>query len=135
MENKYESAIKVVCNGVSQIFDKLADMSNFGGVMPPEKVSNWTADADTCRFTIDGMGEMGLRIVERETDKLVKYTADGQTRVNFFLWVQMMGVAESESRIKVTLKADLNPMMKMVVGKHMQKLVDTIADAIAKYQY
>ncbi len=135
MDCKFESAIKVVCNNASRVYQKLADLTNFSGVVPPDKISNWSADTDSCHFTVEGMGNMGLRIVERQPDNMVKYTADGQTRFNFFLWVQMKGVADDESRVKVTLKADLNPMMKMMAGKHLQKFIDVLADSIARYQY
>ena len=44
----------------------------------------------------------------------------------------MKEVAPYESRIKVTLKADINAMMKMMFGKQLQKFVDTLAEGIAK---
>ena len=74
---------------------------------------------------------MGLRIVDRKVCDYVKYAADGTVQFNFNLWVQMKEVAPYDSRIKVTLKADLNPMMKMLVSKQVQKFVDMMADAIA----
>ena len=88
--------------------------------------------ASTCHFTVDKVGDVGLRIVDREPNKMVKYTADGETRFNFYLWVQIKEVAPYESRIKVTLKADLNPMIKIMVGKHLQKFVDSLAEGISK---
>lgn len=136
MDCKYESAIKVVLSGAQQVYDRLADMNNFTNALPPnDKISNWQATADTCRFTIEGMGDMGLKIVERTPGECVKYTADGQTRFNFYLWIQMKEVAPYESRIKVTLKADLNPMLKMMAAKPLQKFVDGLADGIARQTY
>ena len=61
--------------------------------------------------------------------------ADGNTRFNFYLWVQTKEVAPYDSRVKVTLKAEMNPMMKMMVSGHIQKFVDMLADAIAMHRY
>ncbi|MCQ2229150.1 MAG: SRPBCC family protein [Bacteroidales bacterium] len=135
METKYESAIKVVTNSASVIYNKLADFQNFNGVIPQDKVQNWEATRDTCRFSIDNMGEIGLRIADREENACVKYTADGATRFNFNIWVQMKEVEPYNSRIKVTLKADLNPMIKMMVGSQLQKFVDMLAESIALHPY
>lgn len=132
MESKYESSIKVVSNSVDNIYAKLSNFNNFGGIMPPQVVSNWSSTEDSCRFSVDKIGEVGLRIVERQVNQLVKYTADGATRFNFYLWVQMKEVAAYDSRIKVTLKADLNPMIKMLAGSKIQEFVDQLATAIAR---
>ena len=135
METKYESPIKVVRTSVNAIYTKLSNFNNFGGVLPPDKVSDWQSTEDTCRFSVDKIGEVGLRIVDRILNSTVKYTADGSTRFNFFMWVQMKEVAPYDSRIKVTLKADMNPMIKMMVGSKLQTFVDGIADAISRSQF
>lgn len=135
MEAKYESAIKAVCNSTEAIYSMLSDFRNFSAVMPPEHIQNWEATTDTCKFTIAQMGEIGLRIIDRQENTLVKYTADGQTRFNFNIWVQMKEIEPYNSRIKVTMKADLNPMLKMMVGTQLQKFVDMLATAISTYQY
>ncbi len=131
METKFESAIKVARNASQAIYDRLADMRMLSKMIPQDKVTDYEADEDSCRFTVDKIGKMGLRIVDRKACDYVKYAADGTVQFNFNLWVQMKEVAPYDSRIKVTLKADLNPMMKMLVSKQIQKFVDMMADAIA----
>lgn len=132
MESTYESNIKVALNSANTIYERMSDFNNFAGIIPPDKISNWQCTTDTCHFTVDKVGDVGLRIVDREPNKMVKYTAYGETRFNFYLWVQIKEVAPYESRIKVTLKADLNPMIKIMVGKHLQKFVDSLAEGISK---
>ncbi len=135
MDTKYESAIKAVNNNVGIIYSKLSDFQNLSAIMPPDNVQNWEATTDTCRFTIPQIGEIGLKIVDRQENSCVKYTADGQTRFNFNIWVQMKEVEPYSSRIKVTMKADINPMLKMMVGSHLQKFVDMLATAISTHNY
>lgn len=132
MESTYESKIKVALNSANVIYERLSNFNNFAGMIPSDKISNLQCTADTCHFSVDKIGDVGLRIIDKEPGALVKYTADGATRFNFYLWVQMKEVAPYESRIKVTLKADINAMMKMMFGKQLQKFVDTLAEGIAK---
>ena len=136
MEVKFESAIKVAQANADAIYTCLADFRNLSAIIPPDKIKDWTATADTCRFSVDSIGQAGLRIADRDAYKhTVKYMADGNTRFNFYLWVQTKEVAPYDSRVKVTLKAEMNPMMKMMVSGHIQKFVDMLADAIAMHHY
>ncbi len=135
MNCKYESPIKVALSGVERIYATLSDFDSLGKILPHDKIKDWQTTADTCHFSIENVGQVGLRIVEREENATIKFAADEQTKIGFNLWIQMKGVAENESRIKVTFKADLNPMLKMMVGKQLDKFVDTLADSIARHAY
>jgi hypothetical protein len=135
MNTSFESAIKQVGYPAEAIYSLLSDFNNFEDVVHNERIKNWQSTSDTCRFSIDGVGDMGLRIVEREPFSTLKYTADGKTPFNFYLWVQIKEVATGDSRIKLTIKADMNPMMKMVASQPIQKFIDMLADTIARHQY
>ncbi|MCQ2226934.1 MAG: hypothetical protein MJZ01_03365 [Bacteroidales bacterium] len=131
----YESKIKVVCNSANLVYSKLSNLKNLDNIVPRDKIQNWESTEDTCRFSVEKMPEMGVRIAERQENSLIKYTADGSTPFNFNLWVQLKEVAPYESRIKVTMKVELNMMMRMMVGSKLQEAVDKIAETLAVYPY
>nr|WP_321407296.1 SRPBCC family protein [uncultured Carboxylicivirga sp.] len=131
----FESDIKKSTYSSEIIFNFLADFDHFGDLIPKDKITNWQSNGDSCRFTIDPVGEVGLRIIEKEEFKTIKYTAEGKTPFNFFLWIQLKEVAEDDTRIKLTIKADMNPMIKMVASKPINKFLEVLSDAIAKHQY
>lgn len=132
---KFESDIKQVNHNDEKVFSFIADFNNFQHLIPQDKVKNWQSTKDSCRFSVEGIGDAGLRIVEKEPFKTVKYSTDGKVPFNFFLWVQLKKSTEDDTRIKLTLKADLNPMMKMMVGKQVKKFLNMLGDAIANYHY
>jgi len=132
---KFESDIKKSTYPAETIFNFLADFDHFGDVIPQDKISNWQSFGDSCRFIIDPVGEVGLRIVEKEEFSTIKYTAEGKTPFNFFLWIQLKEVAEGDTRIKLTIKADMNPMIKMLASKPVKKFLDVLSDGIAKHKY
>ena len=135
MNTTFESQVKQVSYPAETIFSLLCDFNNFADVMQNERIKNWQSTSDTCRFTIEGVGELGLRIVEREPFSTLKYTADGKTPFNFYLWVQIKEAALNDSYIKLTIKADMNPMLKMVASQPIQKFLDMLADTIARHQF
>lgn len=135
MNTTFESSVKSVAYAPESIYNLLRDFNNFSDVIQNEKVKDWQSTTDTCRFTVEGVGEVGLRIVEREPFTTIKYTADGKTPFNFYLWVQIKEVAAQDSRIKLTIKADMNPMLKMVASQPIQKFLDMLAEAIAGHKF
>ncbi len=132
---KYESQIKVVPYSKKRIFNFLSDFDNFGVIVPKDKIKNWQSHGGHCTFELDMVGEVGLRIVENTPFDTIKYTSEGNTPVNFFLWVQIKEVEEADSRVKLTIKADMNPMIKMVVAGPIKKFLEILADAIASHNY
>ncbi len=131
----FESAIKKSSHPAEKMFNFLADFDHFGEVIPKDKINNWQSFGDSCRFSIDPVGEVGLRIVDKEAPKVIKYTAEGKTPFNFFLWIQLKEVAEDDTRVKLTIKADMNPMIKMMASKPVKKFLEVLSDAIANHQY
>ncbi len=132
---KFESDIKQALHSEEKIFAFISNFNNFENLIPKDKISDWQSTEDSCRFKVDGIGEAGLKIIEKEPFKTVKYSTDGKVPFNFYLWVQLKSVATNDTRIKLTLKADLNPMMKMMVSKHVKKFLNMLGDAIAQYHY
>ena len=44
-------------------------------------------------------------------------------------------MAPADTRVKLTIKADLNPMLKMVVTTPVNKFLEVVTSAIATYPY
>ena len=101
------------------IYKVLSNFQNFTPFAQAAKLENWQAGEDWCRFDAQGVKEAGLRIVDREPHKTIKITGDGQIPFEFFLWIQLKQVAPYDTRMKITLKANLNFMMKMMLGSKL----------------
>jgi len=53
--------------------------------------------------------------------------------VNF--WIQLLPLDEEICKIRLTLHADLSPMIKMMVNKHLEEGINRIADALTKIPF
>ena len=132
---RFESPVKSIPYPASQIYGMLSDFDNFESLLPSDKVKNWQSQGDSCRFEVEGIGPVGLKIIEREASKTIKYTADGKVPFNFFLWFQLKEVEAGDTKMKLTLDAELNPMIKMVAQGPLKKFLGLLADAIAEHKY
>jgi carbon monoxide dehydrogenase subunit G len=128
---EFESKIVAIQRTPEDIFRVLSDFRLFTPFIPQDKIEAWEADEDSCRFNVKGIGQTGLKIIEKEPFKTVKITGDGKLPFEFFLWIQLKETAPYNTRMKLTLKADLNVMLKMMLQKQLQEGIDAMADQIA----
>jgi carbon monoxide dehydrogenase subunit G len=132
---KIESRIGVIKESEENIFKFLSDFNNFKSLVPEDRVKNWETNGDTCRFDIDGIGSAGLKIIEKEPNKLIKMTGDGDKPVPFTVWIQIKEVADKDSRIKITAEVRINPLMASMLKGPLQKFVDTLVSQAENIKY
>ena len=136
-ESKFESSVKQIPYPQQAVYDNISDLRNLEKVrdrIPEDKVSDFTFDEDTVGLNVQPVGELKLRICEREEPKCVKFETV-QSPVPFNVWIQILPVDEQNSKMKVTVKAELNPFIKSMVEKPLQEAVEKIADALALVKY
>ena len=136
-ESKFESSVKQIPYPQQAVYDNISDLRNLEKVkdrIPEDKVSDFTFDEDTVGLNVQPVGELKLRICEREEPKCVKFETV-QSPVPFNVWIQILPVDEQNSKMKVTVKAELNPFIKNMVEKPLQEAVEKIADALALVRY
>ncbi len=134
--SKFESSIKKVAYPQENVYKMLSDLSNIERVrdrIPEDKLKDLTFDSDSVSIT-SPMGPVTLRVVERDEPKCVKFKAE-QSPVPMNLWIQMLPTSETESKLKVTIKADLPFFMAAMAKKPLEEGVEKIAEALATIPY
>ena len=131
----YESEIKTISSNEEVVFGILSDLNNLKKIQEQapatDKVKDLQFDTDSCSFVVEGFGKVGFRVIEREAFKTVKFESENAPiKVN--AWIQLKGVNESETAMKLTIKADLPTMIKMMVDKKLKEGVNVVADLLAK---
>ncbi len=134
---KFESSIKQVPYPQEAVYRNLSDLRNLEKVrdrVPEDKVQDFAFDEDTVSLNVAPVGELKLRICEREEPKCVKFETV-QSPVPFNVWIQVLPVTADTSKMKVTVKTELNPFIKGMVIGPLQDGVEKIADALAQIPY
>ena len=109
-------------------------ISRFDNLTPAlqDKVEEWQADENRCSFKAKGF-TVKLRIIDKEAPKYVKITGDdGGVPVDFAFWIQLHPVAERDTRIRLVLHAELNMMMRMMIGGKIKTALDQVVEGIAR---
>ncbi|MDD2797240.1 MAG: SRPBCC family protein [Bacteroidales bacterium] len=135
--SKFESEIKTIGTNITTVYAKLSDLSNLEKVkdkIPQDKLKDIEFDSDSFRFSVDPVGKIGLRIIEKEEPKTIKFKSE-LAPIDFFVWIQLKESAENETKAKLTLEADLNPFIKGMVSKPLQEAIDKLANLIAGFPY
>jgi hypothetical protein len=136
-ESKFESSVKQIPYPQQAVYRNISDLRNLEKVrdrVPEDKVNDFAFDEDTVSLNVQPVGELKLRICEREEPKCVKFETV-QSPVPFNVWIQVLPVDEVTSKMKVTVKAELNPFIKNMVSGPLQDGVEKIADALAQIRY
>ena len=134
---KFESSVKQIPYPVENVYRNISDLSNLERVrdrIPEDKLQEFQFDSDSVQVSVAPVGTIKLRIVEREENKCVKFETE-QSPIPFNLWIQVLPVSDTESKMKVTVKADIPFMLKGMVGGPLQEGVEKIADALAQIPY
>ena len=135
--SKFESSIKQIPYSQAAVYRNLSDLSNLEKVrdrIPEDKVKDFSFDKDSVTVSVDPVGLLTLRICEREEPKCVKFET-AQSPLPFNLWIQVLPVTETTSKMKVTVKADIPLVLKPMVSGPLQDGVEKIADALAQIPY
>ena len=156
---QYESEVKYISAPVERVYAMLSNLENLRPVL------SMAQDNDTIRQQMEQagqdpsmldslkdvqltedriaipapmVGELSLRIIEREENKTIKFATE-QSPVDANLWIQVLPTTSAESqeatKMRLTLKADLNPMLKMMVGNKIKSGLDKFADMLCMINY
>ena len=159
---KYESDVKQIAATVEQVYQKLSNLENLRPILENaqdnealkarieaagqdsshlEKLKDVRLTADSIAIPAPMVGEIALRIIEREENKTVKFETE-QSPIHANMWIQVLPTSEvttaeglQGTKMRLTLKADLNPMVKMMVGSKLQEGINKFADMLAMLNY
>ena len=152
---KYESSVKQVNAPVERVYSVISDLERLRPVIEMaqnnemikeklreagqdpaqlEKLKDMNLTSDRVSFPAPMVGEVAVAIIEREENKCVKFETE-KSPIDANLWIQVLPVTDNTSKMRVTLKADLNPMMKMILGSKLEKGIDQFADMLCMLPY
>ena len=134
--SKFESGIKHIPHPQTAVYNALSDLSNLDKVkykLPEDKIKDLSFDSDS--LTIGApMGSVSMRIIEREEPKCIKFATE-KSPIAANLWIQIVPEGEDACKMKLTIKADINPFIKGMVSKPLQEGLEKIADVLAMIPY
>lgn len=135
--SQFESKVVAIPYSQQRVYDMLSDLSHLEvvrGKLPEEKVKDLRVDTDSVSINVPPVGDVAFEIIERDQPKCVKFAAT-TSPIPLTLWIQILPTAEDASKVKLTLRAELNPFIRGMVQKPIQEGLERLADLLGEIKY
>lgn len=127
---EYKSKTVLVQASPVVLFNRITDLQGMMASVPEDKRKDITVDGDTIRTTQSGF-TIAICIREKVPFSKVVF-ADVEAPFHFSVTVNLEGTDDIlQTRLSVDIDADLNFMMKAVLGGKIQEYLDKAVDMFA----
>lgn len=129
MSAQYSSKHGIVPRPQAELYMAFTDMRTFLAMLPEDKKEGVTADFDTISATVQGF-TIGVKVTRREPYNYIELQDNGAP---FHFMVSLhFDQAEDPGKtdFHIDLLADLNLMMKMMIGNKLQEALDKVVDGL-----
>lgn len=137
-EQKYESKIQSIPAPVDKVYPALSNLKNLERVrelIPADKVQEMDITEDAVKFKVDGLAQkVAIRIVDKIENDTIKFGLDNMPMTANF-WIQLKEVAPNDTRVKLTVKADIPVFFRMMIEKKLQQGLDDAAVMLTQFPY
>ena len=119
----------IVSKAPYELYMTFVDMRNFVQFLPEDKKAGVTADYDSIHADVQGFN-IGVKVASRTPYSLISFEDDGAP---FHFNVKLHFDPASDpykTDFHIEMDADLNFMMKMVLGSKLQQGLDKVVDAL-----
>ncbi|MBP3662211.1 MAG: hypothetical protein J6J25_03790 [Bacteroidales bacterium] len=125
----YKSKKAVVSKAPYELYMAFVDMRNFIQFLPEDKKADVTADYDSIHASVQGFN-IGVRVTDRVPYSRIAFADDGAP-FKFALQMHFNPAADPyKTDFQIELDADLNFMMKTLLGSKIQGALDKVVDSL-----
>jgi len=130
----YESRPGRLTGTAEEVYNFVTDIRNFERFLPKGVINNWNAEKELCSFGVSMLGTVTVRLAEKEKYTKVVYNGDALKKNDFSLVLFISDNINNEAQVKVTMSADLNPMMKMMAAKPITQFLEMLIKEMENFR-
>lgn len=144
------SEIVKIDSDIGTVYRFLSDFTRLGSVLQLAKGMNmgderikkfmdkiedisFSPDSFTCK--LEQLGNVGVRITEREEPKLMKMEGEGRLPFPFTVWIQLLEHGGYDTRARITFEGEMNMMLKLMLKGKLEKGINEFARALTQIPY
>ena len=129
MSAQYSSKHGIVPRPQAELYMAFTDMRTFLAMLPEDKKEGVTADFDTITATVQGF-TIGVKVTRREPYNYIELQDNGAP-FHFMVSLHFDPADDpGKTDFHIDLLADLNVMMKKMIGKRLQEALDKVVDGL-----
>lgn len=119
---------KVIINASQEtVFTFLTDFNNVKELLPQDKISDWTADKDSCSFKIQNAAVIPLVKDQVSPNDKINIKSGEKAPFPFTLDVTINALDGGGSEAFLHFEGDINAFLKMMVVKPLTNLFNYMA--------
>ena len=130
----FESRTAKVDFSPEEVYNFATDIRNFRRFLPPESFSDPEFRHDSCSFRVNMLGTVNIQISERAMFDKIIFSGNALRDNNFSLTINLHETEKKHSEIKLTLSAEMNPVLKMVATEPVNKFLETLVTEMEKFR-
>jgi hypothetical protein len=123
---------RITCSD-KHAFAFASDIRNFEQFIPGNTITDWQADRESCSFSVSMLGTVKIRLTEKELYKKVCFSGDALKKNDFLLVLNISGNNINTADVKISLDAQLNPVLKMMAAKPIDGFLEMLISGMEKF--
>ena len=112
------------------LFDFVSNLENLEGLLPEDQVQSFALKGEVCEFKVTGGFDVAIKKTSEQRPRRIEFSSQQGTPIRFLLEVQIEPL-ESGANVQVICDADLNPFMRMMAEKPLQKIFEGMVQKIS----
>ncbi len=113
------------------VFESFSDLTLFKDRLPEEYRSKVTLTKDTAEGDYHGM-HLGVKVIDRIPHSRIVFRPMEGIPLDGTLYIDIQDTSASTCKLKLTIEAQMNFLMKAMLGRKIQDALDKISDQLAR---
>jgi hypothetical protein len=124
---------KLICTS-KKAYYFVTDIRNFEQFAPKGSINKWNAEKESCSFTVSMIGTVSFRLTEKTEFKRVVFCGNALDKNDFSLILNLSGNETVPAEVKLSLSADLSPVMKMMASKPISQFLEMLINEMESFR-
>ncbi len=128
---KIKSDIVDVDCSKDKCMEFISDMNNYHLLFPEDKISEWSANEDSCFMKIQNAYSLDMKMEEKNEIGNIKIKSGSKSPFKFDLHIEII---ESENKeyctAQITCNANVSSALKIIIGNPLNQLFNYMAHKI-----
>jgi len=127
---QFKSKKGIVSKAPFELYMSFVDMRNFSQMLPEDKKDMVEADYDSITVNYQGFC-IGAKVQQRLPYSYIELVDWGNSPVPFKIGLNFGSIGDPyKTEFSITVDAELNFMMKMMIGKKLSEALDKVVDGL-----
>ena len=128
---KIKSDSIIVNSHAKKCIEFLCDLNNYQLLLPKDKITNWESTNDFCIFSIQKAYTLDI-LKESFDNNQILLKSGSKSQFKFNIKIIVLEKSLNSCSTQIICEANVNPMLKFMVGKPLNELFNYMANNIEK---